>query len=232
LLNAGAFAKSVTAIIETPHFLVSRDPSVFSNIQRPGVNLTILERDADPRCGKALEALLGSQRPVRLDMKNPTSSALASAIQDAASLGVSSVQALAEDIAGLAGQFGRVAGTIHPRVRLERVEDDGCALFHADSLPLRMLCTYSGPGMEWLENSNVRRQELGLQSRTLAEANAAIMVDSRKIRRIPAWHVTVFAGRLHSGGETQALVHRSAPVSHSGATRLRLCIDLPGDCGC
>jgi hypothetical protein len=222
----------MTAILETPHFLASRDPSVFSGIHRPGVNLAVLERDADLRCAEALEALLGSSQPVRLDLKNPTSSVLAAAIESAAGLGGSSVKTLAKDISNLAGQFGRVAGTIHPRVRLERVEDDGCALFHADSLPLRMLCTYSGPGMEWLENSNVHRQELGLQSRTLAEANAAIMVDSRKIRRIPAWHVAVFAGRLHSGGETQALVHRSAPVSHSGATRLRLCIDLPGDCGC
>jgi Protein of unknown function (DUF1826) len=32
------------------------------------------------------------------------------------------------------------------RVRLTKVADDGCAAFHVDGLPLRVLCTYAGKG--------------------------------------------------------------------------------------
>lgn len=141
-----------------------------------------------------------------------------------------SLRSLAGDITHLSGLFSEIAKTIHPRVRLERVEDDGCAIFHADSLKIRLLCTYTGAGTEWLENTNVRRHELGSRGRSIRETNTAIVIHPANIRHIPAWHAAVFTGRGREG--TPALIHRSAPVSTSNDHRLRLCIDLPGDCGC
>lgn len=147
---------------------------------------------------------------------------------------LSSVEALMQSRVPIRIDFKNpsTAGTLHPRVRFERVEDDGCALFHADSLNLRLLCTYAGPGTEWLENSNTRRHELGLRSRTLDEANADIVVDPSRIRRLAPWHVAIFSGRSRPGAEDNALIHRSAPVLSANTPRLRLCIDLPADCGC
>lgn len=89
----------------------------------------------------------------------------------------------------------RIAEVAHSRVRLERVEDDGCALFHADT-------------------------------------RCAIVIDPTQIRSAPAWHVAVFKGRAWPGAEDNALIHRSAPVSHRGEHRLRLCIDLSDACAC
>jgi len=88
--------------------------------------------------------------------------------------------------------------------------------------------TYAGAGTEWLENANVRRDELGSRGRSIGETNAAIVIVPAEVRHIPTWHVAVFTGRGREG--TPALIHRSAPVSTSTDYRLR--IDLPGDCGC
>lgn len=90
----------------------------------------------------------------------------------------------------------------------------------------RLLCTYAGPGTEWLEAGNTRPGELDLQGRTIEEANAAIVIEPDRILHVPAWHVAVFTRRLRQ--DTPALIHRSAPVPDRVRYRLRLCIDQPG----
>ncbi len=216
------------------HATAAAAPSILAQIVSPGINLAIFERPPSQTCLSSVEALMQSRVPIRIDFKNPSTADLVTAIAAAIASGIprSSVRALASDISHLASLFSATAGTLHPRVRLERVDDDGCALFHADSLNLRLLCTYAGPGTEWLENSNTRRHELGLRSRTLDEANADIVVDPSRIRRLAPWHVAIFSGRSRPGAEDNALIHRSAPVLSANTPRLRLCIDLPADCGC
>ena len=201
-------------------------------IRSEGVNLAIWRRERVPLAESAVRALLAVPYAVAIDEKAPDGSRLFGCLHQiiGSRASTASIRSLADDITRLSALFSELAKTIHPRVRLERVEDDGCAIFHADSLKIRLLCTYAGAGTEWLENSNVRRDELGSRGRSIRETNAAIVIDKAKIRRIPAWHVAVFTGRGREG--TPALIHRSAPVSTSNDFRLRLCIDLPGDCGC
>lgn len=144
-----------------------------------------------------------------------------------------SFSALVEDFEILAAKFSAISRREHLRLRFERVEDDGCALFHVDTLPMRMLCTYAGPGTQWLEEDNVRRDQLGSKGRGIDETNAAIVIDPDKIHTEPAWNVIVFKGRLWDGhGYSDGLVHRSAPVRHPKDHRLRLTIDFADSCDC
>lgn len=195
--------------------------TVLEEIRRPDVNLAIWLRSEPPV--SAIARFLEGE-PVRVDVPRPTAETLRTA------LGPKSDRGLCADILRLTRIFGRIAGTEHPRVRLERVEDDGCALFHADSLRLRMLCTYAGEGTEWLGNDNVHWNELGLRGRTIEEANAAIVRDFGAVRSLPSRAVAIFSGRGRP--ETPPLIHRSAPVRANGGVRLRLCIDLPTACAC
>lgn len=200
------------------HFAEGSTPDVLESIRVQGVNLAVWRRDVDGLVDeRSLQGFAG-----RLDMVAPDAPTLSTDLPGCPSL--------IQDIAHLAVLFGRVAGTRHPRVRLERVEDDGCALFHADSLSVRMLCTYAGKGTEWLENDNVNWKELGLRDRTLDEANAAIVRDPLAVRRIPTGAVALFSGSGREGA--RPLIHRSAPLEPGDGFRLRLCIDLPGNCGC
>ncbi len=223
-----------TLLDHPPHVAETEDSSVLRRIGDPAINLAVWQREALPDAGPAIAALLAAVGPVAGDWHAPSARQIAGQLGFAnASVGfVESFAALAADIVRLSLLFAALTSKRHPRVRLARVEDDGCALFHADTLEVRLLCLYAGPGTQWLENDNVRREQLGSRDRTLDEANAAIVVDPTAIRSIPNWHVAVFKGKAWPGGEANALVHRSAPVRHRDDHRLRLCIDLPGDCAC
>ena len=219
--------------LEEPIQIIESDAAdLLRAIRTEGVNLAIWRRERVPVAEFAVRALLAVPYAVAIDEKAPDVDRLFGCLQQiiGSRAPTVSLRALAADMDRLSRLFSEIAKTIHPRVRLERVEDDGCAIFHADSLKIRMLCTYAGAGTEWLENSNVRRDELGSRGRSIGKTNAAIVIDPAKIRHIPAWHVAVFTGRGREG--TPALIHRSAPVATSSDYRLRLCIDLPGDCGC
>lgn len=204
------------ATIEEVHMVEAATPDVLEEIRTPGVNLSIWHREPVPVPGELL------RQPLRFDGEAPEAAELVRAIPE--------LGPMAADIVRLWKRFGQIAGTRHPRVRLERVDDDGCALFHADSLRVRMLCTYAGAGTEWLDNDDVNWDELGLRGRTLDEANAAIVRSPECIRRIPTGAVAVFSGRGRE--EARPLIHRSAPIRPGEGFRLRLCIDLPGNCGC
>ena len=219
----------MTELEASPEYAEGMSSEVLRDILSGGVSLAVWAREPLAACEPAIRALLSV--PFRGDWKAPSADVLVVGIERVTKGAATSnaTTALARDIGALSKLFGSIAGTKHPRVRLERVEDDGCALFHADTLEMRLLCTYAGPGTEWLDCDNLRREQLGTQGRTLEEANDAIVIDPANIRSIAAWHVAVFSGRARESA--QALVHRSAPVSHPKDFRLRLCIDLPRDCG-
>lgn len=221
--------------VERPtHVAEGESPAVLRRIADPRINLAVWQRAAVRDIEPALASLLEADDAVAGDWHTPAITQIVDELARVSGTRAAEVgfRALAADIVRLSGLFASVAAVCHPRVRLERVEDDGCALFHADSLRLRLLCTYLGPGTQWLENSSARRDQLGSMGRSTAEANWAIVGDPTGIRSVPSWHAAIFKGRGWPGGEGDALIHRSAPVPDRGEYRIRLCIDGPTDCGC
>jgi hypothetical protein len=69
----------------------------------------------------------------------------------AADLPVRLPPALRQDIALLAHAFARLIARDTLRIRLEALVGHGCHRWHADAVGLRLLCTYAGPGTQWLE---------------------------------------------------------------------------------
>jgi hypothetical protein len=109
------------------------------------------------------------------------------------------------DIGLLARLFAMLTGESAVRLRLEHVADDACRRHHVDSVRLRLLCTYAGPGTEWLGESG-------------------------QTHRMQTMHVGVFKGSAFPDAAPRVL-HRSPPVAHMPAhrrSRLLLCIDQPG----
>lgn len=117
---------------------------------------------------------------------------------------------LAEDVAALAGLYRSVTGAAHVVVRLERVSGDACRRFHADNVRVRLVCTYRGPGTEWLS------------PRAVAQAPEGEPLPESAIRRLPRGSVAVLRGTKEDG---PALLHRSPPIAGTGITRLFLAID-------
>ncbi len=214
------------------HHVSGDNPAVLSAIQSNGINLAVWQRPQNEACQAAVKRLLSYKSQVQLDFNPVHEEQLLHSFRQFNCLGAStdSFNALAADIWFLASQFCEIAKANQARVRLERIEGDGCRLFHADNLHLRMLCTYAGPGTEWLENENVCYEELGLKGRTLEETNDAIVKSKLQIHSLESWSVAVFSGAQRD--RTAPLVHRSAPVPTRKDHRIRLCIDMLDTCGC
>ena len=126
--------------------------------------------------------------------------------------------AFIKDIVRLSELFFSRTSSNKIRVKIEVEKSDRCRLFHVDNYRQRLLCTYLGPGTEWLDNENVRREGLG------RGCNTSIVKDFDKINRAEEFQVLLLKG-LKYGRKEQGVVHRSPPVTQQGDTRIILLID-------
>jgi hypothetical protein len=94
---------------------------------------------------------------------------------------------LYDDFRRLAARFATVAASPVVQMRLEHVIDDSCRKFHVDAVGLRLLCTYAGPGTEWIDAGG-------------------------KIRHMAAMEVAIFKGSAYARAGPRVL-HRSPPLS-------------------
>lgn len=130
---------------------------------------------------------------------------------------------LSQDMASLAFLFARISGLARVQLRLDAALHESCPLFHVDSVPLRLLCTYVSAGTEWLADADADHGELGLRGRQVDAANAAIQGDAR-VRTVPSGWVAICKGRRF-GDATPGVVHRSPDPA--GVPRLLLVVDEP-----
>ena len=125
---------------------------------------------------------------------------------------------LIDDILRLATLFEATTKSDNIKLQLEIVTTDMCRLFHADYYRQRLLCTYLGPGTEWLDHSNVNRHALGKGS------NNNIARDETAVNRANTFDVLILKGKKYGEGEL-AVVHRSPPIMRHNKTRVLLKID-------
>ena len=123
-----------------------------------------------------------------------------------------------EDIIRLGKLFFESKKNTKMNIQIEIVKTNMCRLFHADCYRQRLLCTYMGPGTQWLDNSNVNRKALGKGS------NAHIVKDFNKINQAKAFEVILLKGKKY-GGDELGIVHRSPPIEQESKTRVLLKID-------
>ena len=124
-----------------------------------------------------------------------------------------------DDILFLATRFAAISGESKLSVKLQAVGSDACRFLHHDYVARRLVCTYRGPGTEWLPPSR-----------------EAYVVDRRRgvsaalLERVPRFGVAIFTGRTSLGAAP--ILHRSPPVAGTGTVRLVLTIDgLSDDLG-
>lgn len=134
---------------------------------------------------------------------------------------------LAGDIEALARRFARITGELEIVASLAIVHTDKCRKFHADYKPLRLLCSYIGPGTEWVDDADVDRAHLAQEVDTVELANARIVPRSSRIQRAKPGDAVILKGELHPGNDGRGAVHRSPPIQATGDRRLVLTLDTP-----
>lgn len=107
--------------------------------------------------------------------------------------------ALAQDLSFLAEVYTDLLGCPALGVRLERLDEAMCPRWHRDQTGIRLLCTYRGPGTEWLDQPEPQGLDLGdqaVQSR-LASGCAG------------AFDIVLLKGAAWPGNAARGAIHRS-----------------------
>lgn len=201
---------------------IGRSADVLGDIARPGVDLAAWQRGAEPPWTDWLENLPAKALPTCRGEVAPAEAAAAlHASFDAGGTpsgtrGSAPREALLDDISGFVATFISVAQARTVLLRLDLITGDACYRWHRDCVPLRLICTYRGPGTQWVPP--------GMDATVLARLDD----DAQQAMAMQTGDVAMFkgcgwTGQPHDGG----IVHRSPRVSGTGIARLVLVLDLP-----
>lgn len=202
-----------------PHQVVE-SPDTLRRILEPGVNLCLWQRSPAPQISREVETLSARDLPdVRAGVTAGTATEVIDALLHRQGLPVERFPAWRGDMVSLVSLFAALAGERPVSLRLETTDSDGCTRFHADRTWLRLLCTYRGPGTEWLRNEQVNRR-----AQAEGRPNDEILC-SGVASRFPTGTVGVMKGSRFPGEAGNGLVHRSPPLKGSGQVRVLFCLD-------
>ena len=133
--------------------------------------------------------------------------------------------ALAADIALLADMLAELLDAASIGYRLEVVGKAMCPRLHVDRVGIRLLCTYRGPGTEWVEDASVDRRFLGAASGGRPDETSGLLMPGYRIDAIPPFAVALLKGSLWQGNGVRGIVHRSPAVAADDAPRVLLAMD-------
>lgn len=203
-----------------PHLAMAESLGGLDAILGPGITMAICPRRPDP----AIAGFLAG--PARSDFRclRTKIGAIAAESQVDKALAQSGLpasfgrRALGTDIARLVAAFCRLSGANAVALRLDRVTDDACRLFHPDMVPVRLVCTYRGPATQWLPEEACDRSGIGKGD------NDLICRDWARVQSLRPFWVGVMKGEHWPGHRGGGLLHRSPPLD-SGDWRLFLALD-------
>lgn len=200
-----------------------RRPAGLASILRPGLNVCVWKRTLSPRLARSLEVL----------GRTLVHEAVACVTPDARSVlplfeGLPDqleTRSWAADVAALAAVFCELLGTTSARASLASVDTNKCRKFHCDYKTLRLVCTYAGPGTEWVDDREVDRSAMGHEESCFDIANARIVRHGSSVRRAEPGDVVILKGELFAGNAGHGAVHRSPPIEATGERRIVLTLD-------
>ncbi|MGH6612605.1 DUF1826 domain-containing protein [Sphingomonas sp.] len=179
------------------HMIAGSDPAILQRIADDGISLALWERASPLRDG----ALAGFE-----DARVVTTGAQVAADLTARLINSESWHALLiADVAMLARHFAAIMRSASIEIRLERVTGRACWKWHSDYVTARLICTYIGPGTQWLSRGCDHPPAAGDQ------------------HQLGTGTVGLFKGKAWAGD--RAIIHRSPPPDAADAERLLLVID-------
>jgi len=210
------------------------DAGILTSIHQPGTGIAIWYRPPSPALGAAADQLCTalatrSADPEGTSLRAPLATADPRTViadllvaHGLASANLDRIAPLVADMAALAWTFCSLARDLpEPApigLRLEVITGTSCPRFHVDQSQLRLLCTYRGPGTEWLGHAQVDRRALYDH-----QPNDRILRTGNPERLDTCW-VGLLKGERYPGNQGCGQVHRSPPAA--GMARLLFCLDV------
>ncbi len=204
-------------------------PPSFAELLEPGTNVLRLGRDLQTSISEALDDVANGdvfEHSATLDARQPDLGPLLEPISNPVAQ-----RFLEQDIAWLSREYGALLGRRHLHGQLAVVAHDGCRKLHVDNVTIRLLCTYAGPGTEWVRNEDVVRSNLARIDVDLETANRSVLRHADAVRHCNVGDVLLLKGEAFPKNRGFGAVHRSPPIAAGSLRRLVFKID-ERPCGC
>ena len=203
----------------SPH-IRGDQPGLLRHILNPGVNLCLWQRPSQPAIAQELLSLQTSALPdVRCSTSPDSFDQDVSTLLQQQGLDPLAFKNWCIDLRRVADLYFSVSKNRDVTLRLVTTDEDDCPRFHVDQTQLRLLCTYRGPGTEWLNDEQVDRA-----AQSTGAPNDEIIRHGEPNEFEPFW-VGIMKGNAYPGNSGRGLVHRSPQISGSGKTRVLFCLD-------
>lgn len=208
--------RSQSPFTHTTHARSVRDALA---IHTAGINVALIEREYSPVVRAEFERLnqrLSGEFRGTLTRTN-TMSSLAGFLAPFCESRMAA-QIILNELAAVIHDFMDLSRQLSVQIMFGQITSDHCHLFHDDKNQLRLVCSYTGKGTEWLKNEDVNRGGLGTGT------NAG-HIEGRPIQRLRPYDIAIMKGDLYTGNEGNGLVHRSPPLLDNDAARIFLALD-------
>lgn len=186
-----------------------------TEILRNDVNLAIWQRTPNPDMQSFIDTFCASagnlERFTSLEIGQSAALALPSWALD-----IDGAQYWVDDVDQLSEMYQCLFEPQAIGLRIHVVQQTMCPRFHVDRVPVRLLCTYRGPGTDWLPEPLVTRP---VGEGPLPEQG----VQPDQVQQIPTNAVALLKGEAWEGNEGRGLVHRSPEPN--GSPRLIIGLD-------
>jgi len=187
---------------------IGDDAFGLTRIFDPAIQLAVWRRTPDPTIGNWLERNAGALGCGFRQLITPGQTPVLDTLPTG-----SGRDALADDLAQLAEMLAELLDAPAIGVRLEVIHKAMCPRLHVDRVGVRMLCTYRGPGTEWVEEQSIDRSRLGAASAGLADTHSGVLRPDHCIESIPLYAAALLKGSLWQDNTGRGIVHRSPAVS-------------------
>ena len=133
--------------------------------------------------------------------------------------------AIAPDVVCLAELYADLLGCEAIGLRYEVVDGAMCPGFHVDRTGIRLLCTYRGPGTQWIDDRHADRSKLGPGSGGLPDHLSGLFGPGTQVQEAALGDVVLLKGSIWQGNEGRGAIHRSPAVDLAQAPRVLVAMD-------
>lgn len=199
--------------------VVSDSPETLWRIHEPGINLCVWERPTPPALADFVEREL-LPRKIKRQLTAPWHDLDPQALLDGIAPSGDS-DAFVDDLRALIRLYAAITDAAQVAVKLETFAGSLCERFHVDQVPLRLICSYAGPGTEWLDNRDIDRAQLvpGVGGQ------GDLLLPGAEIRHLERWSIGLMKGDRWPSNQGNGLVHRSPHVHDPAVRRVLFKID-------
>eukprot|EP00240_Pyramimonas_obovata_P012620 CAMPEP_0118927720 /NCGR_PEP_ID=MMETSP1169-20130426/5138_1 /TAXON_ID=36882 /ORGANISM="Pyramimonas obovata, Strain CCMP722" /LENGTH=235 /DNA_ID=CAMNT_0006869547 /DNA_START=191 /DNA_END=898 /DNA_ORIENTATION=- len=120
------------------------------------------------------------------------------------------------EVEQLVYDLGKLADVEHAAVTVCVTRNTTCSRLHVDNVGLRILCTYRGPGTEWVASPVLNRimsESVRNGGNSFSDAIKGVVTAVAPIKRAEEGEVVILKGQGFPNSRGRAIVHRSPLVA-------------------